>query len=202
MRDFRDAKAMAHTIRAALAAQGTVITVGQSLELIAKAFGQADWNTLSAAINAAAVPPQRDVPPGANIRFSPELEATLHRSIRQQSGSEHATLEHLLLALLDDKHAVAVMQAFKVDRGILRQQLSDHLDSQPRGNGVQPPTPSDAFQRVIQRAILFTQSSSDREVTGATVLLTLFSERESQAVQFLAQQNITRADVVQFMRPG
>src|SRR5580658_5495495 len=111
MRDFRDAKAMAHTIRAALAANGLKITVSQSLELTAKAFGVADWNTLSAAINADLAAPQQSPPaaptsmpespsvPG-RVGFSAEMTATLHRAVAsaKQRRQEYATLEHLLLA--------------------------------------------------------------------------------------------------------
>ena len=128
MRDFRDAKAMAHTIRAALAANGLKITVSQSLELTAKAFGVADWNTLSAAINADLAAPQQSPPaaptsmpespsvPG-RVGFSAEMTATLHRAVAsaKQRRQEYATLEHLLLALVDDSDASAVMKACSVD---------------------------------------------------------------------------------------
>src|ERR1700752_4315416 len=102
MRDFRDAKTMAHTLRAALAAKGLKITIGQSLELIAEVFGVADWNTLSAAIrrlksasgkNASAPPPTDEGPP---TRFSAELESTLQRALAyaNQRKHEYTTLEH------------------------------------------------------------------------------------------------------------
>jgi Glyoxalase superfamily protein len=123
MRDFRDAKAMAQTLRAALTAMGFKITVSQSLELIAQAFGAADWNTLSAAIRAqetAALkstsrapsaaesakspgnpPDPRPVPP--NPLLSGELESTLKQAFAYAKGRRHElTLEHLLLFLLDD----------------------------------------------------------------------------------------------------
>jgi hypothetical protein len=124
MRDFRDAKAMAHTLRAALAAKGLKITISQSLELIAKAFGVADWNTLAAAIRQEAPAPHNDAspspPPTAErvpgpAYFSRELESTLHRALADANHREHdyATLEHLLLALINDLDASAVMKALQ-----------------------------------------------------------------------------------------
>src|ERR1700730_6386167 len=110
MRDFRDAKAMAHTLRAALAAKGLKITVSQSLELVAEIFGVADWNTLAAAIRAEAVGPRNNAPPpqfptaGSGFAFSAALESTLHWALAYANQRKHqyATLEHLLLALIDD----------------------------------------------------------------------------------------------------
>src|SRR6266446_4162316 len=106
MRDFRDAKAMAHTLRAALATKGLDITVSQSLELIAEAFGVADWNTLSAAIRAEAAAPRNNpapTPPPTTERvpgprLSTTLESTLHRALAHANQRKHqyATLEHLL----------------------------------------------------------------------------------------------------------
>ncbi len=132
MRDFRDAKAMAGTLRAALAAKGLKITVSESLELIAKAFGVADWNTLSAAVRAKAPAPRNEFSPspppaaervlGPGPHFSRELESTLHRALAGANHREHdyATLEHLLLALIDDQDASAVMKACNVDLGALK----------------------------------------------------------------------------------
>src|ERR1700733_4055548 len=108
MRDFRDAKAMAHRLRATLAAKGLKITVSQSLELIAKLFGVADWNTLVAAIRAEVLPPRNDgSPPPPNAESEPssrpsaELESTLRRvaAYAKQRNHEYMTLEHLLLPL-------------------------------------------------------------------------------------------------------
>src|SRR5260370_28805430 len=112
MRDFRDAKGMAHTLRAALAARGFKVTISQSLELIADAFGVADWNTLAAAIRQDAPAPRdkaasRPPPPPAgwapSSSFSAALDLTLHRALAcaNQRDHEYATLEHLLLALID-----------------------------------------------------------------------------------------------------
>jgi hypothetical protein len=108
MRDFRDAKAMAHTLRVALAAKDHKITISQSLELVAEAFGVADWNTLSAAIHAhPAASSKNDLPPASNavaaptLVYSPVIQATFRRAVAyaNQRGQEIATLEHLLLAL-------------------------------------------------------------------------------------------------------
>jgi Glyoxalase superfamily protein/Clp amino terminal domain, pathogenicity island component len=133
MRDFRDAKAMARTLRAALAAKGLRITISESLELIAQAFGVADWNTLSAAIRAegptrpesASPPPPPTAESVARPRFSVELEATLHRALAYASKRKHeyATLEHLLLALIKDVDASAVMKACEVNLGALNEHL-------------------------------------------------------------------------------
>src|SRR5215471_830545 len=138
MRDFRDAKAMAHTLRAALAAKGFKITVSQSLELIAEAFGAADWNTLAAAIRRAADTPHRNasrLPLQIAVRnptLSRELELTLDRAIAHANAREHeyTTLEHLLLALIDDPDASAVMRACKIDLGVLKENLVGHIDNE------------------------------------------------------------------------
>jgi Glyoxalase superfamily protein/Clp amino terminal domain, pathogenicity island component len=113
MRDFRDAKAMAHTMRAALATKGLKITNSESLELITQAFGVADWNTLSAAIRGEMVGPRNSVPlpqfPTAESgpEFSAELSSTLNQALAHANQRKHqyTTLEHLLLALIDDVDA-------------------------------------------------------------------------------------------------
>ena len=162
MRDFRDAKAMAHTLRAALAAKDIKITISQSLELIAETFGVADWNTLSAAIRADAAAPRNNATPppvplpiaasAPGLRFSVGLEATLHRALAHANQRKHqyATLEHLLLALTDDGDASAVMKACNVDVGVLRTGLVHYLETKfenlvADGGGDAKPTA--AFQR-------------------------------------------------------
>ena len=133
MCDFRDAKAMARTLRAALAAKGFKITISQSLELIAEIFGEADWNTLTAAIrtertaprnnaSSPSPPPWAERVPRSGVLFSHALELAFHRALAyaNQRNHEHATLEHLLLALIDDANASAVMRACKADLGVLR----------------------------------------------------------------------------------
>src|SRR5215469_13343280 len=145
MRDFRDAKAMARTLRAALAANGLKITISQSLELIAKVFGVADWNTLAAAIRSGAPAPRNDASPppsptGASTpRFSGELESTLHRALAEANYREHeyATLEHLLRALIDDRDASAVMKASNVDLGALKK-MSSTTSTTSLGNWQNP----------------------------------------------------------------
>jgi hypothetical protein len=116
MRDFRDAKVMAHTLRSALATKGLNITVSQSLELIAEAFGVADWNTVSATI-------WREAAGSGNNAHSPQFPttATMHPALAYaiQRKHQYETLEHLLLALIDDVDASAVMKACKVDLGAL-----------------------------------------------------------------------------------
>ena len=117
MRDFRDAKAMAHTLRSTLATQGHKITNSQSLELIAKAFGAADWNTLSAAIRAEPNAPRKDAILAASrsaesvseCRGPSELERDAARALAyaEQRRHQYATIEHLLLALIDDADASA-----------------------------------------------------------------------------------------------
>jgi Glyoxalase superfamily protein/Clp amino terminal domain, pathogenicity island component len=209
MRDFRDAKVMARTLRAALAANGLKITISQSLELIAKAFGVADWNTLAAAIRKRAPDPRNDASPppsptGArSAHFSGELESTLHRALAEANyrGHEYATLEHLLRALIDDRDASAVMKASNVDLGALKKNVVNYIDNElaelARPDGGDP-RPTAAFQRVLERAVIPIQSSGREEVTGANVLRAMFAETESPAVWFLGEQNMTRQDAVDF----
>jgi hypothetical protein len=218
MRDFRDAKAMAHTLRAALAAQGLKITNSQSLELIAEAFGVADWNTLSAAIRTADAAPARSnvSPPPAppsiaegatGPRFSAELESTMHRALAHANQRKHqySTLEHLLLALTDDVDASTVMEACNVDLGVLKDQLANYVDNELKrlviddGSAAKPTA---AFQRVVQRAVLHIQVLGRHIVTGGQVLMAMFSETESPAARLLGEQGITRQDAANFIAHG
>jgi hypothetical protein len=217
MRDFRDAKAMAHTLRAALAAKGLKITVSESLELIAKAFGLADWNTLSAAVRAEMPAPRNDPSPSPGLtgerlqrpepHFSRELELTLHRALAEANHREHeyATLEHLLLALTDDLDASAVMKACKVDLGALKKNLTNYVGNElrelvnPDGDDARPTA---AFQRVMARAVTHTQWVGREGVTGANVLVGIFAEIESPAVTLLGEQGMTREDAVDFIVHG
>ena len=139
--------------------------------------------------------------------FSRELEATLHNALAQaaQRSHEYATLEHLLFALMSDEHAGAVIRACGVDLEILGGQLTEYLDNELeplRTSASVDPNPTAGFQRVVQRAILHVQSSGRDEVTGANVLVALFSERESHAVYFLQQQDMTRLDAVSYLSHG
>jgi Glyoxalase superfamily protein/Clp amino terminal domain, pathogenicity island component len=215
MRDFRDAKIMAHTLRAALAAKGLKITVAQSLELIAAAFGVADWNTLAAAIRAERVAPHnKPSPPPPRVArvsgsgFSIELELTIRRALAfaTQRRHEYATLEHLLLALLDDADAAAVLRACRVDFDVLRSNLTRYIDLElgkliVEAGGEAKPTA--AFQRVFQRAAIQVQSAGREEtIRAAHVLEALFAERESHAAFFLQEQDVTRYDVVNYISHG
>jgi ATP-dependent Clp protease ATP-binding subunit ClpA len=139
--------------------------------------------------------------------FARELETTLHNALGAASARKHeyATLEHLLFSLIDDDHASKVMLSCGVDleemRGTIAHYLDTELDSLKVSNNSDP-SPTSGFQRVIQRAILHVQSSGRDEVTGANVLVALFSERESYAVYFLQQQDMTRLDAVSFISHG
>lgn len=213
MRDFRDAKAMARIIRAALADNGIKITVSQSLEFIAKAFGVADWNTLSAAINTESQrPPESpalalhsiaDRPSqSGRVGFAAELESTLHRAVADanQRGHQHATLEHLLLALTDDTDAAAAMRACNVGLGAMKKDLADYLDNEPKTQASIKAGPTAGFQRVIQRSVLHVQASGRQSVDGAQVLVAIFSESESRAAHVLAEHGLSRIEAVNFIR--
>ena len=139
--------------------------------------------------------------------FARELETTLHNALGAAASRKHeyATLEHLLLALIDDVHASKVMVACGVDTGELKDTVAHYLDTELeslRLEGESDPSPTSGFQRVVQRAILHVQSSGRDEVTGANVLVALFSERESYAVYFLQQQDMSRLDAVSFISHG
>jgi ATP-dependent Clp protease ATP-binding subunit ClpA len=139
--------------------------------------------------------------------LSRNLEQTLHRSLSLASERRHeyATLEHLLLGLCDDTDAATVLRACGVDLDKLRSDLSEFLDKDLAGLATDragDPKPTAGFQRVVQRAAIHVQSSGRDEVTGANVLVALFSERESHAVYFLQLQDMTRLDAVNFIAHG
>jgi ATP-dependent Clp protease ATP-binding subunit ClpA len=139
--------------------------------------------------------------------FARELEETLHNALGEASRRRHeyATLEHLLVALIDDEHASKVMTACGVNRDELRASVKHYLDNELGAlvaDTSTDPTPTSGFQRVVQRAILHVQSSGRDEVTGANVLVALFSERESYAVYFLQQQDMSRLDAVTYISHG
>ncbi len=139
--------------------------------------------------------------------LSQNLEKTLHQALASAAEREHeyATLEHLLLALCEDQDAVAVMRACNVDLEQLTQVLTgflnEDLDELVASSG-EDPKPTAGFQRVVQRAAIHVQSSNREEVTGANVLVALFSERESHAVYFLQTQDMTRLDAVNYISHG
>jgi ATP-dependent Clp protease ATP-binding subunit ClpA len=135
--------------------------------------------------------------------FARELEQTLHTALAEASGRRHeyATLEHLLLALTEDAHASRVMQACGANLPELREAVRAYLDTELEALKVDQdtdPSPTSGFQR----AILHVQSSGRDEVTGANVLVALFSERESYAVYFLQQQDMSRLDAVTYISHG
>src|ERR1700683_1986662 len=139
--------------------------------------------------------------------LSRNLEQTLHRalSLASERRHEYATLEHLLLGLADDSDAATVLRACGVDLDKLRADLTEFLDKDLAGLATDrpgDPKPTAGFQRVVQRAAIHVQSSGRDEVTGANVLVALFSERESHAVYFLQLQDMTRLDAVNFISHG
>jgi len=139
--------------------------------------------------------------------FSRSLEQALHRALALagERRHEYATLEHLLLALVDDQDAAAVMRACNVEIDTLRRSLVEYVDtelSNLTGDGRQDAKPTAGFQRVIQRAVIHVQSSGREEVTGANVLVAIFAERESHAAYFLQEQDMTRYDAVNYISHG
>ena len=139
--------------------------------------------------------------------LSRTLEQTLHRALSyaKERRHEYATLEHLLLALTEDRDCIAVLRACSVDVDNLRSEVSGYLDEELDNLVVErdgDPKPTAGFQRVLQRAAIHVQSSGREEVTGANVLVAIFSERESHAVFFLQGQEMTRLDAVNYISHG
>ncbi len=140
--------------------------------------------------------------------FSQSLETALHRALElaNERSHEYATLEHLLLALVDDRDAASVMKACNVDVDKLSAGASLN-SSTPSSAALETEGPTEAqpttsFQRVIHRAVVHVQSSGREEVTGANVLVAMFAERESHAAFFLQEQDMTRFDAVQYISHG
>ncbi|MFN3144854.1 MAG: ATP-dependent Clp protease ATP-binding subunit ClpA [Paracoccaceae bacterium] len=140
--------------------------------------------------------------------FSNTLEQAIHAALALANARRHelATLEHLLLALIDEPDAAKVMKACSVDLDVLRKTLVDFIDDDlstliTEVDGSEA-VPTAAFQRVIQRAAIHVQSSGRTEVTGANVLVAIFAERESNAAYFLQEQDMTRYDAVNFIAHG
>ncbi|HEY8385543.1 MAG TPA: Clp protease N-terminal domain-containing protein, partial [Porticoccaceae bacterium] len=140
--------------------------------------------------------------------LSRELEVTLNGAFRLARDKRHEfmTVEHLLLALLDNDSASRVLKACGIDFDLLRRDLNEFIDSTTPVISADNPDaetqPTLGFQRVLQRAIFHVQSSGKKEVQGANVLVAIFSEQESQAVYFLRMQNVARIDVVNFISHG
>ncbi len=140
--------------------------------------------------------------------FSTTLEQSIHRALALANARRHelATLEHLLLALIDEPDAARVLKACAVDLDELRKSLEDFIEDDLSTlvtdvDGSEA-VPTAAFQRVIQRAAIHVQSSGRTEVTGANVLVAIFAERESNAAYFLQEQDMTRYDAVNFIAHG
>jgi ATP-dependent Clp protease ATP-binding subunit ClpA len=140
--------------------------------------------------------------------LSKELEMTLNLAFKEARDKRHEfmTVEHLLLALLDNSAASNVLRSCGADVDRLRQDLQIFVDETtpliPSAESHRETQPTLGFQRVLQRAVFHVQSAGKEEVTGANVLAAIFSEQESQAVYFLKQENITRLDVVNFISHG
>src|SRR5919109_715591 len=139
--------------------------------------------------------------------FSQGLEKALHQALTfaNERHHEYATLEHLLLALIDDTDAAAVMRACNVDLEELKRTVLNYIDTE-LDNLVtgydEDSKPTAGFQRVIQRAVIHVQSSGREEVSGANVLVAIFAERESHAAYFLQEQEMTRYDAVNYISHG
>lgn len=139
--------------------------------------------------------------------YSRSLEQAIYRALAlaNERRQEYATLEHLLLALLDDQDAAAVMRACNVDLDELRRNLLDYVDKELANLVTETPDdakPTAGFHRVIRRAVIHVTSSGREEVTGANVLVAIFAERESHAAYFLQEQDMTRYDAVNYISHG
>ena len=139
--------------------------------------------------------------------LSRDLEKSLHRALGYASDRSHeyATLEHLLFALLEDQDAISVFKACGVDIDKLAKDVKRYLDDELSNlviEGDDDPKPTASFQRVVQRAAIHVQSSGRQEVTGANVLVAMFSERESHAIYFLQEQDMSRFDAVNYISHG
>jgi ATP-dependent Clp protease adapter protein ClpS len=139
--------------------------------------------------------------------FSRSLDQSLHQALAlaNERPYEYATPEHLLLALIDDQDAAAVMRACNVDLDNLRRSLTTYLDSELENlvsDGNEDSKPTADFQRVIERAVIHVQSSGREQLTGANVLVAIFAERESRAVYFLEEQGMTRYDATSYISHG
>ena len=139
--------------------------------------------------------------------LSRNLEQSLHRALALATERNHefATLEHLLLALTDDQDGVSVLRACGVEVDKLRQELSSFIKDDLGDlvtEKLSEPKPTAGFQRVVQRAAIHVQSSGREEVTGANVLVAIFSEREAHAVYFLQMHDMTRLDAVNYISHG
>jgi ATP-dependent Clp protease adapter protein ClpS len=139
--------------------------------------------------------------------FSGSLEWSLHRALAAANERQHeyATLEHLLLALIDDEDASTVMRACSVDLDKLRRDLIACIESElenPVTDGSEDAKPTEDFHRVIQRAATHAQAVGREKVTGANVLVAILAERECRAVAFLQQQGVARYELTRYISHG
>ena len=140
--------------------------------------------------------------------LSKSLEETLRRAMTNASSLKHefATLEHLLFALLEDQDAIEVLKACSVNVKTLEEDINKYLKQDLKAiitSDTEPDTqPTAGFQRVVQRAVIHTQSSGRNEATGANILVAMFSERDCYAVYLLQKQDMKRLDAVSFMSHG
>ena len=139
--------------------------------------------------------------------LSPNLEKTLRDAYQLATNKKHeyVTLEHLLFCLLNDQDALSVLRACAVDTNTLKTNIDNFISQDLENlkeNFTGEPKLTNGFQRVLQRAAIHVQSSGRENVTGANMIVALFSEKESHAVYFLHQQNMTRLDAVQYISHG
>ncbi len=139
--------------------------------------------------------------------LSKELEFTLNRAFKEarEKHHEYMTVEHMLLSLLDNPAAAKVLRACGADAERLRREITAFIDETTPlipAREERDTQPTLGFQRVLQRAVFHVQSAGKKEVTGANVLVALFSEQDSQAVYLLNQQDVTRLDVVNYISHG
>ena len=139
--------------------------------------------------------------------LSSNLEKTLRECLSTCNLNKHefVTLEHLLFTLTEDKDALSVFNACGVDIFLLKKNLDQFISKELanlKDNFTGEPKLTNSFQRVLQRAAIHVQSSGREEVTGANMIVAIFSEKESYAVYFLSQQNMTRLDAVQYISHG
>lgn len=205
MRDYRDAKNMAHTLREALAEKHCKITVGESLELVAHMFGLSDWNTLSALIKRFHPPADASVShkQSGSLQFAAATEGALRRSlgVAADRGQSEATVEHLLLSLTEDPNAMAVMKACGVNPPAIRELLARSVESERAGERIdlKDATPSAAFKRVVQRAIVEIEAAGGATITGADIFVAIFAEYDSAATRILEEHGIDRARAMKFV---
>ncbi len=139
--------------------------------------------------------------------FSKGLEDSLHKalSIARAKKHEFSTLEHLLLAIIDDDDAISIFKHCSIDLNRIRDDLQGYIDNELRHiivKDLDDVKPTTSFQRVVQRAVIHVQTSGKDEVTSANILVSIFSERESHAVYFLNKANLSRYDVVNYLSHG